>query len=86
MGMVEPEFSLFEVQSKSMHCNVMKLSQPLFGIAPKRFNPADILVASYKFIVAVINPEMPINANIHKPIVATPNRYVSRCWGQLCHE
>lgn len=70
--MFESEFSLFEVQSKGVLCNAMKLSQPMFGIAPKRFNPVDMLGASYKFIVAVINPEMPINANIHKPIVATP--------------
>ena len=73
MAMVESEFSLFEVHSKGVLCNAMELSQPMFGITPKRFNPVDMLRSSNKFIVAVINPEMPINANIHKPIVATPN-------------
>lgn len=72
MAMVESEFSLFEVHSKGVLCSAMELSQPMFGITPKRFNPVDMLRSSNKFIVAVINPEMPINANIHKPIVATP--------------
>lgn len=71
MAMLESEFSLFEVQSEGLLWKDMKLSQPMLGIAPKRFNHVDMLGVSYKFIVAVINPEIPINANINKSIVAT---------------
>lgn len=42
MAMVESVFSLFEVQWKGVFCKAMKLSQPMFGIAPKRFNHVDI--------------------------------------------
>ena len=73
MAVIESELGLFEMQSKGMFCNPMELSQSVLGVAPKRFNSVDMFAASDEFIVAVINPEMPINANIYKPIVATPS-------------
>ena len=45
----------------------------MLGVTPKRFNPVDVFRASDEFIVTVINPEMSINADVHKPIVAAPS-------------
>ena len=48
-------------------------SQSMLGITSKRFNLVGVVRTSDEFIVAVIHPEMSINADVHKPIVAAPS-------------
>ncbi len=70
--MVESELGLLKVQRKCVFGNPVELSQAMFGVTPKGFNSIDVFRAPDELIVAVINLEMSINANVHKPIVAAP--------------
>lgn len=61
--------------------DTMKLGRSVFGVTPKGLNTVDVLVASDKFIVAVIDPEMPINANVHQAVLSTPTICVTTLLG-----
>ncbi len=73
MAMIESELSLFEVHSKGVLRDPVELSQSMLGITPKRLSPVDVFRTSDEFIVTVTHPEMSINADVHKPIVAAPS-------------
>ena len=50
----------------------MKLSQPMFGIAPERLDAIDVSAALDEFVVAVIDPKVLLQTPINQPIVASP--------------
>jgi hypothetical protein len=54
-----------------MFGDTMKLCEAMLGITTELFNSVDMLKASDKYIVAVIDAEMFINANVYQTIVAT---------------
>jgi len=72
MPEVEPELALFQMQVKGMFGNAVELRQPAFGKAPERLNAIDVMLSSDEFVVAVVDPEMLVKADVHQPIVATP--------------
>lgn len=77
--MVESELDLIKARRKRVLGNPVELSQSMLGVTPKGFNPVDMFRASDELIVDVINPEMSINANVHKPTLAAQYLYGSLC-------
>ncbi len=72
MMVIEPEFCFLEVQIERVFGHSIELHQASFGITPKALNAVDMDRATRKLIVAVIDPQVLVKANINQPIVATP--------------
>jgi len=70
MPEVEPELALFQIQVKGMFGNAVELRQPAFGNAPERLNAIDVMLSSDEFVVAVVDPELLVKADVHQPVVA----------------
>lgn len=70
--MVEAELALFQMQGKSVLGNTIEFGQSALGKAPERLNAVDMIRAFDEFIVAVIDSEMLIKANINQAVITTP--------------
>jgi len=70
--MVEPEFALFQMQVEGVLGNAVELCEPAFGKAPEGFDSIDVMLSPGELVVAVVDPEMLVKADIHQPVVATP--------------
>jgi len=72
MSMVEPEFTRFQVQVEAMFGDAVERRKSSFGKTPKGFDSARVMFSPGELVVAMIDPEMPVKADIHQSIVATP--------------
>lgn len=72
MAMVEPELCLFQMQIEGVPGHAIELHQSALGITPKALNAVDMNRASCKFIVAVVDSQMFVKANINQSVVTAP--------------
>ena len=70
--MIEPEPGFFQMQVKGVLSHAVELHHPSLGIPPEALNAVDVNWASAKFIVAVVDPQVLVKADIDQAIVATP--------------
>lgn len=71
--MIKTKFSFFQMQIEGMFRNAIELCQAPFCKTPERFDIVDMLLATGKLIVAMINPEVFIKTNIDQPVIAAPS-------------
>ena len=62
MPVVKAELGFFQVQFEGLGGYAVELCQAAFGIAPKRLNTVDMVLAPGELIVAVVDPEVLVEA------------------------
>jgi|GEM_PF-1588093 len=72
MTMVKPELTLFQMQIEGVLGNAVELRQPAFGKAPEGFDSVDVMLSPDELVIAMIDPEVLVKADVHQPIVAAP--------------
>ena len=72
MTVIEPEFSLFEVQVKRMARHPIELDQPALGIAPKALDAVDMHRAASKLVFAMIDTQVFVKAHVDQAVIAAP--------------
>lgn len=60
------------MEMKGAFLHSVELRQPVFYIAPKALDSIDMVGAKGKFVVAMIDPQMLVEAQIDQPVVASP--------------
>ena len=63
--MIEAKSTLFQRQFKRVFGHATELLKPGLGEAPKRLNPVDRRSALHEFISSMMDPEVPVTADIH---------------------
>ena len=72
MAVIETQLSVLEMQRGLATSHVMKLRQPMFGMAPKRLDAVDVSAALDEFVAAVIDPKGLVQTQINQPVAASP--------------
>ncbi len=72
MAVIETQLSVLEMQRELATSHVMKLRQPMFGMAPKRLDAVDVSAALDEFVAAVIDPKGLAQTQINQPVAASP--------------
>ena len=72
MPVVKAELGFFQVQIKGLGGNAIELGEPSFGVAPERLNAVDVVFAPCEFVVAVVDPEVLVKADVDQAVIATP--------------
>ena len=72
MAVIETQLSVLEMQRELATSHVMKLRQPMFGMAPKRLDAVDVSAALDEFVAAVIDPKGLVQTQINQPVAASP--------------
>ena len=60
------------MQMKRAFLHAVELDQAMFCIAPEALNSIDVVRSKREFIVAMIDSQMPIEAQIDQPVIASP--------------
>jgi hypothetical protein len=71
--MIESKFSFFQMEIKGTLRDAVKLNQTTLGIAPKGFNPVDMMLAAGKLIGPLIGAEVLVKADDNQAIAAPPS-------------
>jgi len=69
---IESKLTLFKMQVKCSWSHATESIQARFCVPPETFNAVDVVTASGKFILTMINPKMLTVTNIDKTIIAAP--------------
>lgn len=67
--MIETKCSFLEVAGECPLGNTIELGEPAPGIAPEAFNADDIPCPAGELAGFVIDPEVPIEADLHQPAI-----------------
>jgi len=70
--MVESELRFLEVEIEGSLRHTFELSQPVFGEAPKRLDPIDVIAAISELVVTVTDSEMLGVSHVDQAVVAHP--------------
>jgi len=69
---VKAELSLFQVQFEGLGGYAVELGEPALGAAPERLDAVDVVLALGELVVAVVDPEVPVKADVNQAIVTSP--------------
>jgi len=69
---VEAELAVLQVQFKGVAGHTFELGALGLGEAPERLDTVDVLLASDKLALAVVDPEVLVEADVDQPVIAAP--------------
>ena len=72
MTVIEAILRFFQVKIKRMLGHPVELHQATLGITPKALDAVDVNVASGELVVAVVDPQMLVKADIDQAVIAAP--------------
>jgi hypothetical protein len=70
--MVKSKLAFFQMKIKSVFVQASKSHKPGLCKGPKTFNPVNVGMPVYKFVIAVLNTKMLLIAEVYKAIITTP--------------
>ena len=70
--MIKTELVFFEVQVESVLRDTIELSQSSFSETPKRLNAIDMIRTFNELIIAMIDPQVLVKADVYQAIIAWP--------------
>ena len=69
---IEAIFRFFQMEIKRMLGHPVELHQATLGVTPKALDAVDVNAAPGELVVAVVDPQMLVKADIDQPVIAAP--------------
>ena len=71
--MIEPEFSLFDVEVEESPGEASVLGQASLGVTPEGLDAVDMTGAASKFVVTVVDAKVTLVSNVNQPVIPLPS-------------
>ncbi len=72
MPVVEAELGFLEVQFEGFGGYAIELGEPPLGVVPERLDAVDMVLAPGELVVAVVDPEVLVEADVDQAVVTPP--------------